>query len=143
MSNGKVDRRALPAPSTARPELDTPFIAPRTPLEVELAAIWAEVLSLDEVGVHDNFLELGGDSLTASQVISRVIKRLHLDLPVQALFQTPTVAEMAVLIAESQAKQLDEQDLNRILAELDSLSDKEAEDLVDRGDIETTRSRKP
>ena len=143
MSNGKVDRRALPAPSTARPELDTPFIAPRTPLEVELAAIWAEVLSLDEVGVHDNFLELGGDSLTASQVISRVIKRLHLDLPVQALFQTPTVAEMAVLIAESQAKQLTEQDLNRILAELDSLSDKEAEDLVDRGDIETTRSRKP
>jgi len=130
MANGKVDRRALPAPSTARPELDTLFVAPQTPLEVELAAIWAEVLSLDEVGVHDNFLELGGDSLTASQVISRVIKRLYLDLPVQALFQAPTVADMAVMIGEHQNKNVSADELNYAVTELESMSDEDVQRLL-------------
>jgi amino acid adenylation domain-containing protein len=138
MANGKVDRRALPAPSTARPELDTLFVAPRTPLELELAAIWAEVLSLDEIGIHDNFLELGGHSLAASQVISRVFKRLRLDVPVRSLFQTPTVADMAMLITDSQAKKLDQQDLNRILTELESLSEQETEARIDREDAGKT-----
>jgi hypothetical protein len=69
--NGKVDRRALSDPGKSRPDLGTPFVAAGTPVEKELSQIWAEVLSLEQVGIHDSFLELGGHSLLATEVISR------------------------------------------------------------------------
>jgi acyl-coenzyme A synthetase/AMP-(fatty) acid ligase/acyl carrier protein len=98
LPNGKVDRRALPAPGPGRPDLATPFVAPRTSVEQVLADIWAEVLGLDRIGIHDNFMELGGDSLLAVQVISRVITRLQAQLPLRSLFDSPTVANMAAAI---------------------------------------------
>jgi acyl carrier protein len=128
--NGKVDRRALPAPGRSRPEIDTPFVAPGTPLEEVLAQIWKEVLCLDSIGVHDNFLDLGGHSLSASQIISRVIERFDLELPVQLLFDSPTVSDMAIVIANNQAKRLDGNALERVLAELDTLSEKQADEIV-------------
>jgi len=128
--NGKVDRLALPAPEDTRPELDTPFAAPTTPVEEDLARIWAEVLSLDQVGIHDSFFDLGGHSLAATRVVSQVIKQFLVEVPLQSLFQSPTVAEMSAVITENQAKSLDEQDLHRILAELDSLSDEDAQQLL-------------
>jgi len=79
-------------------------VAARAPVELVLAGIWSEVLQLDCIGVHDNFLELGGDSLLATQVISRVRKALHAELPMRAIFETPTVAGLAAQIAEVQAK---------------------------------------
>jgi acyl carrier protein len=127
---GKLDRKALPDAGNARPDLDTPFVTPRTPVEERLAQIWAEVLSLDGVGIHDNFFDLGGHSLAATRVVSQVIKQFQLELPLQSLFQSPTVAEMAVLIAENEAKKLDETDMHRILAELESLSDEDAKKIL-------------
>ncbi len=94
----KVDRRALPDPGRQRPPLAVDYIAPRTPVEAELAQIWADVLGLEEVGIHDNFLDLGGDSLLASQVVTRVIHTLRVDLPLATLFGAPTVADMALLV---------------------------------------------
>lgn len=131
--NGKVDRRSLPPPGRSRPELDTAFVAPRTPVEEELARIWVEVLSIDQVGVYDNFLELGGHSLAATQVISRAIKKFEFELPVQFLFQAPTVAQMAAAIGESRAKKLDAQDLDRILTDVESLSENEARQFLAQG----------
>ena len=128
---GKVDRKALPAPSRTRPELNTSFVAPRTLFEKELAQVWAEILTLDLVGIHDNFFDLGGHSLEATRVVSRVIKTFQVDVPLPALFAAPTVAEMAAMITEHQAKKLGEQDLNRILAELESLSEDEAANLLE------------
>ncbi|MGH8059782.1 MAG: non-ribosomal peptide synthetase, partial [Candidatus Entotheonellia bacterium] len=107
--NGKLDRRAMPAPSRARPPLETPFVAPQSPVEEMLARIWAEVLSLDEVGIFDHFLELGGHSLLATQVVSRVLSRFHVDLPLRSLFESPTVAAMALVIARSQLGSREEQ----------------------------------
>ncbi|MEP7339390.1 MAG: amino acid adenylation domain-containing protein, partial [Acidobacteriota bacterium] len=78
--NGKVDRRALPAPEQARPELNESFIAPRTPAERRLAGIWSQVLGLEQVGVEDNFFELGGHSLLATQVVSRVREAFGVEL---------------------------------------------------------------
>jgi amino acid adenylation domain-containing protein len=127
---GKLDRKALPDPGTARPDLDIPFVLPQTPVAERLARIWAEVLSLDVVGIHDNFFDLGGHSLAATRVVSQVIKQFQLELPLQSLFQSPTVAEMAAVITENQAKKLDETALHRILAELESLSDDDAKMLV-------------
>lgn len=94
----KVDRRALPAPGRERPPLAVSYTAPRTPVEAELAQIWADVLGLDAVGINDNFLDLGGDSLLASQVVTRTIDVLGIDLPLAALFNAPTVADMALAV---------------------------------------------
>ncbi|MFQ5852527.1 MAG: amino acid adenylation domain-containing protein [Candidatus Binatia bacterium] len=127
---GKVDRQALPPPGKYRPELDTPCVAPRTPIEEELAKIWAEVLSLDQVGIHDNFFDLGGHSLAATRVISRVIKTFKVELPIRSLFESPTVAEMVVVITRNEAKKVGQEDLARMLAELETLSDKEVQHLL-------------
>jgi len=92
--NGKVDRRALPAPEKF-PELEESFVAPRTQIEEILASIWSNILSIDTVGVHDNFFLLGGHSLLATQVISRVCDTFDIELPLRNLFAAPTIAELA------------------------------------------------
>ena len=130
LPGGKVNRLALPAPDKARPELGTPFIAPRTPEEEKLAQIWAQVLGLDRVGMDDNFLELGGDSLLATQVISRVIKAFSVDLPQRSLFSAPTVAQMTVVVAQRQAQQASPEDVERLLAEVEALSEDQAKQLL-------------
>ncbi len=128
--NGKVDRRALPPPSTARPEVDTPFVAPRTLLEEALVETWARVLGLERVGIHDNFLELGGHSLLATQIITQVIKTFKVEVPLRSLFEAPTVAKMAMIITRYQTRKAKPDEIGRMLAELESLSDEEAQRLV-------------
>src|SRR4029077_1790999 len=93
-ANGKVDRRALPAPAGGRPELAESYEAPRTPAERTLAGIWAEVLGLERIGVHDNFFALGGDSILSLQIVSRA-RRAGLWLTPKQVFLHQTVAELA------------------------------------------------
>jgi acyl carrier protein len=93
--NGKIDRKALPAPDQSRPEMGELYVAPRTPVEEMIAEIWAQVLKLDTIGVHDNFFELGGHSLLAAQVVSRIREALQADLPLRVLFEKPTVASLS------------------------------------------------
>ena len=141
-AGGKVDRRALPDPGNSRPELDTPYLAPRNPAEEELSQIWTEVLGLEEVGIYDNFFDLGGQSLAATRVVSRVLKRFQLEIPLQSLLQSPTIAEMAAVIAEQQAKKIDKPELERILAELESISEEKARQFL--GDaMATNTTRQP
>jgi acyl-coenzyme A synthetase/AMP-(fatty) acid ligase/acyl carrier protein len=102
-ATGKVDRRALPSPSRARPALKSAFVAPRTALEEKLAQLWAGVLGLDRVGVHDGFLDLGGDSLMATQVVSRVLAEFRVTVSLRDLFDAPTVAHMAALLVDGEA----------------------------------------
>jgi acyl carrier protein len=120
-STGKVDRRALPAPPTTRPELATPFVAPHMPLEQKVARIWAETLGLEEVGVNDQFLDLGGHSLLATQIVSRVREAFQIDIPLQSILEAATVADMAALIGQRQADMLSQADLARLLAEVEGL----------------------
>jgi acyl carrier protein len=126
-SSGKIDRRALPAPEQFGRETDRAFVAPRTPIEHQLAGIWAEVLKLKEVGVGDNFFDLGGHSLLAMQVISRVLKTFQVNFPLRSLFQAPTVAEMSTLIGELQASNGDTKGVDAILAELQGLAAADAQ----------------
>ncbi|MFF0524662.1 non-ribosomal peptide synthase/polyketide synthase [Actinomadura nitritigenes] len=95
--NGKVDRSALPAPDVSRPDVGV-FTAPATATQELLAGIWALVLEVERVGADDNFFELGGHSLLATQVISRVREVLGVEVPVAALFDHPTVAELADVV---------------------------------------------
>lgn len=95
LPSGKLDRVALPAPGSIRRDNST-FVAPRTPLEVELAAIWQELLQLKRVDVHDNFFDLGGHSLVATRVAARIEKQLDIHIPVAALFEHATIESLAL-----------------------------------------------
>jgi acyl carrier protein len=94
--NGKVDRRALPAPDTVRANGIRTYHAPRSPTERRLAAIWADVLNIERVGVSDNFFELGGHSLLATQLVSRIYVEFSNEMPVRAVFEAPTIAALAM-----------------------------------------------
>jgi acyl carrier protein len=99
-TNGKVDHQALPAPDRDRPELDPTYLAPRTPVDEELAALWAEALGVERVGIHDNFFALGGHSPLATRVVSRVRQTFGVELPLRALFEAPTIADLAAAVVE-------------------------------------------
>ena len=92
-SNGKIDRKALPAPEMARSEVG--YVAPRTATEEVLAGIWAGVLKLDRVGIHDNFFALGGHSLLATQLVSQIRSAFQIELPLRAIFEIPSVEALA------------------------------------------------
>ncbi|BAZ19381.1 non-ribosomal peptide synthase (plasmid) [Kalymmatonema gypsitolerans NIES-4073] len=111
---GKVDRRALPAPGTTRPKFKEDFVAPRTLIEEILAGIWAEVLGIELVGIHDNFWELGGHSLLATQIISRLRDPLKVELRFSSLFAFPTIAELATHIQARDWENNDHEQNNRL-----------------------------
>ena len=105
--SGKIDHRALPEPDRARPELERPYRAPRSPDEKVLAEIWSEVLGVDRVGIHDNFFELGGASVKSLRIVAKAGEAgLSIDpalLTPELLFERPTIAELAELLDQPQA----------------------------------------
>jgi acyl carrier protein len=102
-ANGKVDRAALPAP--VRRDEVAGESAPRTEGEQKLAALWAEVLKKDGIGIHDNFFALGGHSLLAIRLLGRIAKTFGRRLTLRALFEHPTVASLTVILADDSAKE--------------------------------------
>ncbi|NMZ01824.1 non-ribosomal peptide synthetase [Pseudomonas proteolytica] len=122
-ANGKLDRKALPALEIGQLHSQD-YLAPRSELEQTLATIWAEVLKVEQVGVLDNFFELGGHSLLATQIASRVQKTLQQDVPLRAMFECSTVAELATYIEGLAAKQISAGTVDRLsdlMAELEGL----------------------
>ncbi|MGI8503150.1 MAG: non-ribosomal peptide synthetase, partial [Hassallia sp.] len=124
-ANGKVDRRALPAPDKVNAEIDEFFVAPRNSLEQQLADIWAELLRVQKVGIHNNFFALGGHSLLVTQLISRIRDALGVELLIQDVFANFTVAELSVIVTKKLTEQVDDESLARSLAELEELSDED------------------
>jgi amino acid adenylation domain-containing protein len=98
--NGKVDRRALPVPESWRPESAAAYVAPRTEIQRLIATIWQEVLHVEQVGIHDNFFDLGGHSLLMTKVWHTLRTRLHQDLAMLDLFQYPTVHALATYLSQ-------------------------------------------
>ena len=115
--NGKLDRKALPAPDAS--QWQTRYVAPQTDLQRQLAAIWAEVLKVEQVGLEDNFFELGGHSLLATQVISRIRQQLDVELTLRNLFEARDLAAFAAMAGQggaADAPPLDRADRSQPLA---------------------------
>ena len=129
-ANNKIDWRALPDPDGLRPELDRPYVAPRTPVEEELAQIWRELLGVDRVGIHDNFFELGGHSLLLTQLTSRVSEAFQVDVPLRVLFDTPTIDEITVAIAERLIEHESSEELSQLLDNLEELTPADAASML-------------
>jgi amino acid adenylation domain-containing protein len=124
--NGKVDKRALPPPAQLERGSVRAFVAPRTPVEEQVAGIWAELLGVDRVGVEDDFFDLGGHSLLATRVVARVRKALKVDLSIRSLFEASRLGAFAERVeAATHAETL------RLLGDLERLSEEEARRLVE------------
>jgi amino acid adenylation domain-containing protein/FkbH-like protein len=132
-SNGKIDKKALPAADLARPERAEDFVAPETPLEGEVAGVWKEVLGLERVGVNENFFEIGGHSLLATRVIMLLRSRLGLSISLRLLFEYPTIAGMATALMDTLLDEADEPSLLEMILEVEQLSDNEVRQLRSQG----------
>ncbi|PKG01356.1 MULTISPECIES: non-ribosomal peptide synthetase [unclassified Alcanivorax] len=98
--NGKLDRNALPEPTW---QASLGYVAPRTTLETQLAALWCEIFGRERIGIHDSFFDLGGDSLTAARMVSRLRELLTQDIPLAAIFEASTIAELAAQLEHHQS----------------------------------------
>jgi len=108
--NGKVDRKALQNLANFSKKQNADYVAPETEFEKIIAEIWSEVLQIEKIGVHDNFLELGGNSLSAIRIATRVNDSFDLDLPLNTIFETPTVSRLSRHIEKSILTMLKELD---------------------------------
>ena len=124
--NGKVDRRALPAPDLTLAAPEREFVVPRPGVETLLADIWAAVLGLERVSREANFFDLGGHSLLAMQVVARVQETFEVEFPLRRLFGALTLADLAGLIIQEQIEQSSDDDVSQILSELNQLSNEQA-----------------
>jgi acyl carrier protein len=96
---------------------------------MRVAAIWPAVLELEEVGIYDSFVELGGHSLLAGRIVSQVLHEFQVDIPVSELFESPTVAHMALVITQRQAEKLDQATLQQLLFDLEDADGQESGEL--------------
>jgi amino acid adenylation domain-containing protein len=124
--NGKVDRKALPAPDGGQHVPNEHYQAPQTPTQALLATIWAEVLNVKKVGIQDNFFDLGGHSLLATLVVARIRRSLATELPVRLIFEAPTIEAFAAMMIAKQAKSMRQGNLEPLLCQLETMSDEEA-----------------
>jgi amino acid adenylation domain-containing protein len=147
--NGKLDREALPVPEVTARQEGTAYIAPRTPTERMLAEIWAEVLGIECVGINDDFFEIGGHSILATRLCSRLRDIWHVDVPLSAIFVAPTISALMELVAQHGTGPRDEipalvpsanrMDYEHLLSDLDSLSEEQVDTLMGQLEDETRR----
>jgi acyl-CoA synthetase (AMP-forming)/AMP-acid ligase II/acyl carrier protein len=118
--NRKLDRRALPAPGGARPDLERSFAAPQTPVQETLATIWSNVLGVERVGIDDDFFDLGGHSLLAVKMLAEVQENLGLDMYLGTVFEHPTIRELADSVTGQLFGDAGDDELDRLLAEAEA-----------------------
>jgi amino acid adenylation domain-containing protein len=131
--NGKLDRRALPEPGRLDGRLGRELVAPRTPVEERLCHLFREILSLSEVGIFDDFFAMGGHSLLVAQLLARTRREFGAEVSLHTFFQAPNVAGMAVALAQGRALRADPEEMAKLIANLENLSDEEIRGLLAAG----------
>ncbi|ASS75362.1 hypothetical protein CIG75_10410 [Tumebacillus algifaecis] len=117
--SGKIDRKALPDPGEERPDLHVSFTAPKTEAQQVIAEIWQELLNVKQVGIYDNFFDLGGHSLTATRILSRINRRLEVHLPLKVLFEAPTIAGLSEQVEELRGTKVTLSAIERLAVQAD------------------------
>lgn len=130
-ASGKVDRRALPTPARSRQQLDSVYVAPKNSVEKVLVNLWAEALGAAEVGIHDDFLQLGGDSLLGARIVARVNEMFSFNNPLKILFETPTVAKLSVYLSEQESSPGQSEKIAEILLKVEGMSTDEIRATLD------------
>ena len=130
--NGKINRRALPAPEVLRPEIEQRYIAPRNDIEVTLVELWQEVLGINPIGVSDNFFDVGGHSLKATRLLSKVHSIFRTQLPLSVVFEATTVEALACALVEHEAKPGQTAKIARVLQRIKSISSSDLKDELKR-----------
>jgi len=130
--NGKIDRRALPAPAPELLERQTVYVAPETDIEKAQATLWAQLLKLDQVGIEDNFFELGGHSLQATQLVTRIAANFGVELTLAEFFAAPTVRAVSQKIDTALLQQTSAAELDEMLSALEEMGDLEVQNLLTR-----------
>jgi acyl carrier protein len=98
--------------------------------EKSLAGIWCNAVNIDGIGIHDNFFDLGGHSLAAIRILSQIIKHFRVEITLRSLFDSPTIAELAAVVDSKTIEELNSEKLNRLLSELEAMSEEDAQDLL-------------
>ncbi len=139
--NGKINRRALPAPEIARPELEQRYVAPRNDIEVALVDLWQEVLGIDEIGVRDNFFDLGGHSLKATRLLSKVRTIFRTQLPLSVVFEAATIEALASALVQHEPKPGQTAKIAGVLQRIKSIPSADLKDQLKRKRGEKNLSR--
>lgn len=131
-SNGKINRKGLPAPSNESLVPAQEYIAPRTPVEEIVAAIFTELLEIDRVGILDNFFDIGGHSLLAIQLASRLREVFHVEVPLRTIFDDPTVTGVAAALLEEEEERVRVERTAELMVKLAAVSDDQAESMLEK-----------
>src|SRR5690349_19841968 len=130
--NGKINRRALPAPETLRPALEQRYVAPRNDIEVALVDLWQEVLGINPIGVSDNFFDLGGHSLKATRLLSKVRGIFRTQLPLSLVFEATTIEALAHALVSHEPKPGQTAKIARVLQKIKSIPSSDLKDQLER-----------
>ena len=141
--NGKINRRALPAPEVSRPEIEQRYVAPRNDIEAALVELWQEVLGINPIGVNDNFFDLGGHSLKATSLLSKVRRIFRTELPLSVVFEATTVEALACALVEHEAKPGQTAKIAHVLQRIKSIPSAELKDELERKRRENADPRFP
>jgi len=138
--NGKINRRALPAPEISRPELEQRYVAPRNDIEVALVDLWQEVLGINPIGVSDNFFDLGGHSLKATRLLSKVRSIFRTQLPLSVVFEATTIEALACALVQHEPKPGQTEKIAHVLQRIKNISSSELKDELERKRREKSKS---
>jgi acyl carrier protein len=130
-------------PTHQRPHLQTAYVPPQNETQQQIADLWQKFLGIEKIGIHDNFIDLGGNSLLATQLITRLRDMFQVDLTLRTLFEEPTIARLAMLLVEKKAELVDDMLLLQDIEDVEHLTDDEVQALLaaDRNQTERTQNR--
>ncbi|HEY0604899.1 MAG TPA: phosphopantetheine-binding protein, partial [Herpetosiphonaceae bacterium] len=113
------------APEADRRDAEQSYVGPRVPVEEQLVAIWSEILGVEPIGIYDNFFQLGGHSLQATRMMSRIAETFGVELPLRSFFEAPRIADLALLITQQRSVEVEQDELAQLLSQLEGLSEDE------------------